>query len=729
VLAAWLLAVAARPEVREGSRVVAALRLAEGEAVVLDGRLDEPAWSRAAAALDFRQREPQEGAAATEPTEARIAYDAATLYVGVRALDRAPDALIARILQRDRLMEPRGLDGRHAFAGDDAVAILLDPFLDRRNAVVFATNPLGAEFDALVSDESGSFNADWRAVFQVAAARDASGWSAEFAIPFRTLRYPRSEGPASWGFNVYRVIRRKNEETLWSSWEREGGGFHKVGRAGRLEGLADLPRSRLNLELKPYGLFGGSEERGAAGEPARDGQLDFGLDGKWELRPGLVLDATVHPDFAQVEADDEQVNLTRFDLFFPEKREFFLENAGIFEFGTRGFGEPPPFLMFFSRRIGLSEDEEAAVPILGGLRLSGRAGRQTVGLLDVLTDRAFGLPRENFGVLRVKRDVGKSGFLGAMLTDRRSGDAANTAFGADLSLWPRKAWNVQAFVARTRRSAAAGEGDGDAWRLAVDYTGERFGLNLQQLVVDPGADAGMGFLTRTDVRRSDLFGRVTLRPALLGLRKLELFAGGQYVTRVDGAKQDAGLGPFVSVEWESGEHVSAYYFHGYTVLDEAFDLADRVPVPASEYDVGWLGLAAGTSPNRAVAVNLEGSYQRSYGGAIDSTGGNVVLRTGSHLALKAGYRRDHVDLPTGGFDADLALLRLSWAFSTRLSGTAFVQYNGLDRRIVTNLRLVYTHRPGSDLYLVVNEERGSGRSLREVASRGVAVKLTYLARF
>jgi hypothetical protein len=388
--------------------------------------------------------------------------------------------------------------------------------------------------------------------------------------------------------------------------------------------------------------------------------------------------------------------------------------------------------MFFSRQVGLSEDEEAAVPILGGLRLSGRAGRQTVGFLDVMTDRAFGLPRENFGVLRVKRDMGTSGFLGAMLTDRRSGDAANTAFGADVSLWPRKAWNVQAFLARTRSTGVVAGDDGvggDALRLAVDYTGERFGLNLQQLVIGPGTDARMGFVTRTDVRRSDLFGRVTLRPGRFGLRKLELFAGGQYVTRVDGAKQDAGLGPFLSAEWESGEYASAYYFHGYTVLDEPFDLADRVPVPVGEYDVGWLGVSAGTSPNRRVALNLEGSYQRSYGGAIDSTGGNVMLRTGSHLSLKAGYRRDHVDLPAGGFDADLALLRLTWAFSTHLSGTAFVQYNGLDRRIVTNLRLVLTHRPGSDLYLVVNEERGSERSLRDVASRGLAVKLTYLARF
>jgi hypothetical protein len=350
-----------------------------------------------------------------------------------------------------------------------------------------------------------------------------------------------------------------------------------------------------------------------------------------------------------------------------------------------------------------------------------------VGLLDVVTDSAFGLPRENFGVLRVKRDVAGNGFLGAMVTDRRSGATSNTVLGADASLWPRRAWNVQAFLAWTQSSGDGG--DGGAYRLAVDYSGERYGLAAQHMAIAPEADARMGFITRTDIRRNDLYGRIALRPGNLGLRRVELFAGGQHLTRVDGAKQDGGLGPFLTAEWNSGERLSAYYFRGYTVLDESFDLADRVPVPVGEYDVRWLGVAGGTSPNRPVSLGLEGSFQRNYGGVIDSLGGNVSLRTGSHLSLAASYRRDHVDLPSGGFDSDLASLRLTWAFSTRLVGTAFVQYNGLDQKVVTNLRLVFIHRPGSDLYLVVNEERGSARSLRDVASRGLALKLTYLARF
>src|SRR6185295_16755994 len=195
---------------------------------------------------------------------------------------------------------------------------------DRRNAVVFATNPNGAEFDALITDESGAWNADWRGVWTVRAQRVPEGWSAELAIPFRSLRYPSRPTPEGWGINVWRVVRRKNEETLWTAWSRTGGGFRRVSQAGRLDGLAGLPRSGLNLEVKPYGLLGLAQEEGSAGGLDSTGQTDLGLDAKWEVRPGLVLDATVHPDFAQVEADDERVNLTRFDLFFPEKRDFFL---------------------------------------------------------------------------------------------------------------------------------------------------------------------------------------------------------------------------------------------------------------------------------------------------------------------------------------------------------------------------------------------------------------------
>ncbi|MBI4520449.1 MAG: carbohydrate binding family 9 domain-containing protein, partial [Gemmatimonadetes bacterium] len=261
-----------------------------GASIRLDGLLAEPVWSAAPAASEFRQQEPDEGEPATEETEVRIVLDGRTLYIGILARDREPDGIVSRTLQRDRLME-MSFDQKPRFTGDDAVAVLLDPFHDHRNAMVFATNPNGAEFEALITDEGREFNVDWRAVWEVAAQRVPEGWSAEFAIPLRTLRYPAEAGDAPWGLNIYRVIRRKNEEVLWSAWSRDNEGFTRVSRAGHLEGMLDLPRTAVNVEVKPFALSGGTREYSRTGEPVvTDGRLDAGLDAKYEVSPGLVLD-------------------------------------------------------------------------------------------------------------------------------------------------------------------------------------------------------------------------------------------------------------------------------------------------------------------------------------------------------------------------------------------------------------------------------------------------------
>ncbi len=614
------LAIAAPPE----KPSVSAVRVRE--ALRIDGLLDEAVWSSAPPTTGLRQREPREGAEATEATEVRVLYDDATLYVGVRALDRDPGRVIARILQRDRILLA-GIDNQARWAGDDGVAILLDPFHDHRNAFLFATNPNGAEFDALVSDESAAYNSDWRGVWRVAARRTAEGWSAEFAIPFRTLRYPEESGQP-WGLNVERMIRRKSEEALWSGWSRAEGGLHRVSGAGHLVGLRGLPRSKLNLEAKPYGLVGATEDRQDDGTLPRETDVSAGVDVKWEVRSGLVLDGTVNPDFAQVEADDQIVNLTRFDLFLPEKREFFLENAGVFEFGTRGFFEPPPFLLFFSRQIGIKEDE-GEVPVMGGVRLSGRVGKQTVGLLGIVQDAAWGDPRTAFGALRVKRDVGANGFVGAMVTDRRTRQGGETDGGVDFSLWPTRRLNVTGFAALT--SAAEGREADKAYRLGAEYRTGRLFAQAQHIVIGPDAESGMGFVTRTDIRRTDGFAAWTFRPGRLSLREVETFAGGAWITRTTGEEQDGEAFVGGGLRFESGDSVSGFYTSGFTRLDEAFDLADRVPVPVGRYDVRRLTVFASSSPNRPVGFSVIGTLAREWDGRVSSLETNLRVAGGAHL--------------------------------------------------------------------------------------------------
>lgn len=703
---------------------VTAARVPADQAIELDGALDEPAWRVAAPASGFRQREPDVGEPSVNPTEVRVLYDGSTLYIGIRA-SQPGQPVIGRVLQRDRLLTP-GFDGRPVFAGDDAVVILLDPFHDHRNAFVFATNPNGAELDALLTDEGREFNMDWRAVWEVRAVRTADGWSAELAIPFRTLRFPGDAG-APWGLNVARMVRSTNEESLWSSYLRENEGLSRVSRAGHLHGLDDLPRAGLNLEVKPFGLAAGTQQDTLLGMPGSPGvrtdrQLDAGVDAKWEVRPGLTLDLTVNTDFAQVEADEEQVNLTRFSLFFPEKRDFFLENAGVFEFGFRSYFEPPPFLLFFSRRIGIHDAGE--VPVIGGARLTGRVGEQTIGLMNVTTDAAHGDPRANFAVARVKRDIGEAGFVGAMVTDRRSTARWNTAGGLDASLW-LGAVNVQGFYARTATSGAGGEDH--AWRLGLDYTGDRFGFGLNNLGVGPEAVADAGFITRADMIRTDLYGRYTVRPPFLGLRKIDLWTGANVFTDMGGRVEDIYIGPVFSPEWNSGENFTVFINPGYTRIDAPFDLGG-LTVPAGEWDVWNIGWFASTAGSRPVVLGSTGTWQSIYGGTIGTYGVSLTVAPDPHVSGTLGYTRNRVDLPQGSFDADLASLRLDLAFSTRAFLSALVQYNQLHDQISANVRFNLIHAPGSDIFLVINERRGSALGLWDPADRGVALKVTWLKR-
>lgn len=693
-----------------------AVRVPDG-IVNVDGLLTEEVWRDAPFATGFRQREPDQGRAATDATEVRVAYDGHTLYIGILARGPGP---VARILQRDRVLTTDFL-GRPQFGSDDALVVLLDTFHDHRNAILFATNSNGAEFDASLTDEGREFNVDWRAVWSIRVARlPGDGWSAEFAIPFRTLRYPAGPGEQTWGFNVARITRRNNEETLWTAWSRDNGGMHRISQAGHLVGLERLPRSGLALEAKPF-LLGSVEESTSV-----NSRLKAGLDLKWEARPGLTLDATANTDFAQVEADSEQVNLTRFDLFFPEKRDFFLENAGIFEFGTRAPGEPPPFLLFFSRRIGISDS--GAVPLIAGARLTGRVGAQTLGLLDVVTDSVIDQQRSNYAVARIKRDVSTSSYLGAMWTDvRRAGGYWNTAGGVDGSWWPTSLLNLQGFYVRTATAGPGGEGA--AYRLAADYQTDRFGVTAYTLGVAPEATADLGFITREDARRYETFGRVTPRPRALGIRKVDMFYAVNLVTRWDGGFQEWGTGPGFSFEWQSGEMLSVFAQAGNLRLDSAFDMSDSIPVDPGDYDnrmVGWFG---NTALQRPLALSSSGSLLYSFGGSVASVQAGVVATPNPHLRLQLGGTRSWIKLPNGDLVADLASARVTLAFSTRVALYLLAQYNSLDRSLNANLRFNVIHRPGSDFYLVINELRGSDTSAWDFDSRTAIVKLTYLARF
>ncbi len=696
---------------------------AQSETLRLDGILSEDFWPLAAAIDDFRQQEPAEGTPATERTEVRVALDDATLYVGVMAFDSEPQEVVGRILQRDRVME-NDHDGLQ-FAGDDAVAILFDPFHDHRNASIFATNPNGAEFEALITDEGAEINVDWRAVWEVAAARGPAGWSAEFAIPLRTLRYPEQDQGDSWGFNVVRTIRRKNELALWQSWSRDNEGFQRVSQAGHMVGMVDLPRYGINVEVKPFALGGTRQERRDDGELPLDHQLEMGLDLKSELRPGLVLDLTLNTDFAQVEVDDEQVNLTRFSLFYPEKRDFFLENSGIFDLGLAGGYGPPPYKLFFSRRIGIGEG--GPTPILGGARLTGRVADQTVGFMNVITGESGDTPLTSYSLARVKRDVGENNFLGGMVTDRRDSDGSNTVVGVDGSFWLSPRLNMRGFFTQSYTSGAGGEGATVSGR--VEYSSDLIGGSLEHLTVEPQAQADLGFITRRNIRQTGADLRLSPRPGRWGIRVVDIRPEVQYISTTDGRMQDWTAEIYVGPEFDSGESIGLNVGQGETRLDEDFELADSIPIEAGLYDVVEARLFVNTSRHRALVGELHASWQDFYDGDLWSADVSLSASPSPQISMEIGNEWNHVEVPHGGFTANITSVRLGYAFSTRLTTNALFQYNSLDKNISANVRLNFIHRPGSDLFLVLTERRGAEGRLWDLSDRGLVAKVTYLMRF
>src|SRR5215218_9404940 len=383
------------------------------EPIQIEGRLDEPAWSEADVAADFRQQEPNEGTPASEKTEVRVLFDEKNLYVGIHAFDSEPARINSRELVRDA-----------SFSNDDKVEILLDTYHDRRNAYRFTVNPLGTQQDALITDEGRDINLSWDAPWISAARIDQSGWIVEIAIPLTTLRF--KEGASTWGLNFARIIRRKNEENLWTSWQRSFG-LERVSQAGELRGVDEIKRRRL-FEVKPYASGGWRE-----GAPLIDRLgFDAGIQGKAGLEvakigitPSLTAEFTANPDFGQAEVDTQIVNLSRFSVFFPEKRDFFLENAGIFLFGRAEANQ-----LFFTRRIGLTPAGEP-VPIDYGAKVTGKAGPYNVGFFQVQT-RAVGdpetglsVPREQFTIARVKRDLLGRSSIGAMFVNRQGASSSN----------------------------------------------------------------------------------------------------------------------------------------------------------------------------------------------------------------------------------------------------------------------------------------------------------------
>jgi len=701
-----------------------------GDPVDLDGVLDEPAWSEAEAATGFTQREPEQGEPASEPTEVRVLYTDSHLYLGIRAHDSDPSAIVANEMRRDG-----GGAGRRGTAldDDDSISIVLDTFDDRRNAFFFETKPNGARADALITDEGTDRNFEWDGVWEVAAGRDDGGWTAEVAIPFATLRFdPDLE---TWGLNVRRRIRRKSEEVFWAAISREADIF-RISRAGRLTGL-EVGSRGLNLRIKPFVVASGSEgTESELGTVVGDAQ--GGLDVRWGMTQGLTLDLTYNTDFAQVEVDEQQVNLTRFSLFFPEKREFFLENAGIFDFGTRGSGgfRPPLLKVFFSRRIGIGPGG-TAVPILAGGRVTGRVGEWNVGLLDVQTesvdpaevstlDEPF--PSTNWAVARIKRNVGERSSLGAIVTNRQSeGDGDwNRVWGLDADINPHRKLSLNGFV--TGSSSPDSEGDAWAANAGIGWRGPVWRWGFDYIEIRENYDPEVGFLLRRDIRRLSPEVNFEPRPELPWIRNLSFEARSDVVYRTDGTLEtmESSL-RFLGLRSDAEDFVAISLNPNFERLFEPFEIQDDVVIPPGDYTFHDWSVFFRSNSSRLFSGNGFVVWGDFFDGTRLTQNYTVNFRPSGMLSTSSEWNRNDVDLPNGEFVTNVLRQRVSVSFSPEIFLNGFLQYNDTSELTSLNTRFNWIYRPGADLFVVYNESWDTP-SLGDMSTRdrALVVKFTYL---
>lgn len=731
-----------------GPRQLRAVRLPDGVRPRLDGLVDEDVWRLAEVMDEFTQQDPVEGAPATERTEVRVLYDRQALYLGIICFDREPDKILVTQSRRDAQLTET-----------DSVQVVLDTFNDNQNAFVFGTNPLGIEYDGQVASEGrtsaltfsqaggrgsqrgqvSAVNPNWDGDWTVRARMTERGWEAEFAIPFKTLRY-RPGPDRTWGFNVMRNIRRKNEQVYLAPIPR-GYDIYRVSLAAKLTGL-DLPPRR-ELKFIPF-VVGTVSRDGIPSDGRRQERGEVGIEVKWGVRPNLTADFTVNTDFAQVEADEEQVNLTRFDLFFPEKRPFFLENASIFQ-----FGQPQQVDLFFSRRIGLAGTGASGQPIgiVGGARLTGKVGPYNVGLLSMqterTTDRLTGqlvAPANLFSVARMQREFGRSN-VGAIVVSRRglgrdrATAGSNRAYGIDTALQLTTNSRLFGFLARTDTPGRLGSDY--AGRLFYSFTNEVWSVSLGFAQVGERFNPEVGFLPRRGYRSPEWRIFYTPQPKRWPwIRRFAPHTNYYGYFGLDNRLQTSRAHlHFFEIQPAQGGRFGFYLDRHEDRPERPFAVfappgARRVVIPPGQY--GWNQWAFEYLHNPSAA--LSGTARYWTGGFYDGDFAGVDLegavRIGARLSATVGVNRRWIALPYGRFTTTLVPIKASYSFTTLASVQALIQYNNQTAQVSSNIRLALLDRSGTGLFVVYNDRRETARlTPEEFLGRAFIVKYTRLLDF
>jgi hypothetical protein len=692
IIASWILLpalAAGQTSDTKSLRVGAAV-----DAPRIDGRLDERFWATADSIDDFRQREPLAGSPATERTVVKVVRDAEALYIAVRCFDSDMRRVRASQLRRDADL-----------SSDDNVQLLIDSFDDRRSAFLFGTNPNGVMWDAQFSGVD-DLNENWNGIWEVGVSRDSTGWTAEFRIPFRTLRF-HAGGDTQFGFNVRRFIRRKNEEDLWRSYGRAQGLYH-LDNEGAITELTDLQRPH-GLELSPYALGQAVEtEHDSLGAEAAGGYLGgkAGVDAKLGITPTLTADLTLNTDFAQVEADQQVINLSRFPFFFPEKRQFFLESSGLFDYGTPGYVQ-----LFYSRRVGLNASG-APVPIIAGGRISGRLGPWQIGALDAQT---AGSDRANDAVLRITHDLFDRSYIGAIGTLHAGpgGEGVQRAAGLDVDLpLVVHGMNLEPKFYLAGSQTPGVPGTPLAWRVSTDNPNDLFDNFISLYHIDSAFAPPLGFVRRTGIWETVGHSDFTPRPGVLGIRQLSFtfpIPSWDIIANESGSPLRSGDWQTAWLEWrvlggdrQNGDHFEVNFQRLMDAPTDSFDIFRGVRIPPGRYWWSRYELQYFMNPGRPLSFGAFVNWGRFYGGHSTELELTAVWHGGGHIIASTDLIRTAARLPFGAFTAVLLANRLEYDFNTRTSLLAFVQYDNENQRVDFNVRFHWIPVIGDDVFLVWN---------------------------
>lgn len=745
------------------ARTMSVTNLEEGTFIVVDGTVNDAAWGTVEPYTGFTQQNPTEGAPASERTEVRLLLSRQTLYVGIINFDSSPAGILVTDSRRDGQLNET-----------DSVQIVLDTYNDNQNAFLFGTNPVGIEYDGQVAGEGqtggtsqqagrggatrgqvSGWNPNWDGDWVVRSAITERGWETEMAIPLKTLRYNTGDNQI-WGFNVKRNIRRKNEQVYLAPIPR-GYDIYRVSLAAKLDGL-DLA-GRRDIKITPYGL-GRTATDNLAVVDVEKTDFEVGVDAKWGITPNVTADFTVNTDFAQVEADDQQINLTRFPLFFPEKRPFFLENASMFQFGA-----PREVDLFFSRRIGLTSG--VPIPILAGARSTGKIGDYNVGIMDMQTreatnnrtGRLIAAP-ENFFTTRVQREFGRSN-IGAIFVNRQNTGADqgfldyNRTYGIDANLQVTENTKLFTYIAGSTEPGAEGETKSD-WssRALVNYATTWWNGHIGYTQTGSDFFARMGFVPRNGYRKPQARFFLDYQPKRQSLDWIRRFS--PHVTWSKFYTWDS------TSEFDGQVESSRAHIHFFEVqpqiggrfgmrVDKMEDRPDvpfrvyngpdgeSVIIPPGFYDWDEWTVEYFGNPSATFWVNMNYTFGDFYDGDLQRYDGSVNARVGAKIQASVGWRRDDVKLPGGDFTTDLVPVRFNYSFTPLMNIQALIQYNSQTADVSSNIRFAMLNRGGTGLYLVYNDQRSTanftrldpetGQIFPDLIGRSFVVKYTHLFDF